>query len=162
MVDSTMLAITGDNTLLTLLQEQLHDQGGSGNHMIVAATIDEACSLLAMVRPRLVIVHWAGLGTRYEELDRLLWATTVLARRVPVLVIADRYRTDQATTLYRMGVNEYISRTHHLDQFGRILGAYLPQGSGSRSRIGAASSQHEQPVKAWATSTAEPVAAQVV
>jgi hypothetical protein len=130
--------------------------------MIVAATIDEACSLLPIVRPRVVVVHWVGLGARYEELDRLLWATTVLARRVPVLVIADRYRTDQATTLYRMGVNEYISRTHHDDRVGKILGAYLPQLSGLRSRVAAASSQPEQPVKAWTTSVSEPMTAQVV
>src|SRR5262245_49572603 len=119
MADSTILTVTSDNELLALLRQQLHDQAGGGSRMIVAATIDEACSLLAMAQPRLVVVHWSrhGHGARYEELDRLLWTTTVVARRSPVLVIADRYRTDQAITLFRMGVTEYISRTHHLDQF---------------------------------------------
>ena len=45
----------------------------------------------------------------------------------PVVVIAERYRIDQATTLYRMGVSEYISRKHHLDQLPEVLGAYLRQ-----------------------------------
>jgi DNA-binding NarL/FixJ family response regulator len=130
--------------------------------MIVAATIDEACSLLGTARPRLIVVHWSGQGARYEELDRLLWATTVLARRVPVLVITDRYRTDQATTLYRMGVMEYISRTHHLDQFGRILGAYLPLARLSGPRVAVSSSPPEQAVKTWASPAARPVTAQVI
>lgn len=41
-------------------------------------------------------------------------------------MIADRYRTDQATMMYRMGVSEYISRSHHLDQLGPVFSAYLP------------------------------------
>ena len=94
--------------------------------MIVAGTIDEACSLLKTARPRLVVVHWARDSGSYEQLDRLLWTTTVQARRIPVLVIAERYRTDQATMMYRMGVSEYISRSHHLDQLGPVFSPYLP------------------------------------
>ena len=62
---------------------------------------------------------------RYEQLDQLLWTTSVLSRKTPVLVIAERYRIDQATMMYRMGVSEYISRTHHLEQLGQVFGAYL-------------------------------------
>jgi DNA-binding NarL/FixJ family response regulator len=163
MVDSTILTVAGDHGFLTLLRQQLHEQGGSGNPMIVAATIDEACSLLATARPRLIVVHWAGQGARYGELDRLLWATSVLARRIPVLVIADRYRTDQAIILYRMGVTEYISRTHHADQFGRILGAYLPNSSRSEPRVTASAGQPEpQPAKTWVSPAPQSRAAQVV
>jgi len=131
MNDTTILTISADHGFLSLLQQQLQDQQQSPNQsggarLVVAATVDEACSLLSTVRPRLVVVNATRQGVRYEQLDQLLWTTTVLARRVPVLVIADRYRTDQAITLYRMGVTEYISRTHHLDQWGRILRASLP------------------------------------
>jgi DNA-binding NarL/FixJ family response regulator len=149
MVDSTILTITGDDQFLDLLRRQIHDQNRSGNRMIVAGTIDEACSLLSTARPRLIVVHWNCHGGRYEELNRLLWVTTVLARRVPVLVIADRYRVDQATTLYRMGVTDYISRTHHQDQFGRILAAYLGSAPASRLRPAASSDEPVQPIKAW-------------
>jgi DNA-binding NtrC family response regulator len=126
MVDSTILTVTTDKEFLSLLRQALQNHVGVGSRMIVAGTIDEACTLLEMARPRIVVVHCTGESARYEQLDQLLWATTVLARQVPVLVIADRYRTDQATMLFRMGVSEYISRTHHLDQFGQVFAAYLP------------------------------------
>src|SRR5262249_14993766 len=100
-------------------------------------------------------------GNHLEELNRLLWATTLLARQVPVLVIGDRYRIEQATTLYRMGVTEYISRTHHADQFGRILESYLRPAPTSRSRSSASAEDAAQTTKAWSL-TARSVAAQVV
>jgi len=127
MIDTTILTVTTSQEFLSLLRQELHKQVGGASRMIVAGTIGEACTLLEMARPRLVVVHCTGESARYEQLDQLLWATTVVARRIPVLVIADRYRTDQATMLFRMGVSEYISRTHHLDQIGQIFGAYLPQ-----------------------------------
>jgi DNA-binding NtrC family response regulator len=123
---SRILTITSDKAFLTLFRQQLRDQVGSGGGVIVARSIDEACSLLETVRPRLIVVQWTRDSARYEQLDRLLWTASVLTRRTPVLVIAERYRTDQATMMYRMGVSEYISRTHHLDQLGRIFSAYLP------------------------------------
>jgi hypothetical protein len=66
-----------------------------------------------------------GENTRYEQLDHLLWAASVVSRPTPIVVIAERYRIDQATMMYRMGVSEYISRKHHLDQLAGVLAAYL-------------------------------------
>jgi DNA-binding NtrC family response regulator len=158
MTAGTILTITGDEQLLGLLQKGLHDQNGGGSRMIVATTIEEACSLLSMTQPRLVIVHWTRLGSHYEELNRLLWATTVLSRRIPVIIIADRYRIDQATTLYRMGVSEYISRTHHQDQVGTILESYLHPAPSSRSPKAPTSADA---VKSWTAMPAS-MTAQVV
>ena len=123
---STILTITSDDKFLHLFRKQLHDQVAGGSRMIIASTIDEACSLLQTAHPRLIVVHWGRESGSYGQLDRLLWMTTVQTRRIPVLVIADRYRTDQATMMYRMGVSEYISRSHHLDQLGPVFSAYLP------------------------------------
>jgi DNA-binding NarL/FixJ family response regulator len=161
MADSTILTITGDERFLNLLRGQLHDQFAGSSRMIVASTIDEACSLLPMAHPRLIVVHWTRHGGRLEELNRLLWATTVLARQVPVLVVADRYRIDQATTFYRMGVTEYVSRTHHADQFGRILDAYLPHSPASTTRALPTADESGQPANAW-SSNSRTVTAQVV
>jgi DNA-binding NarL/FixJ family response regulator len=120
-----ILTVTNDDTFLALLRTKLRDQLGPKGRIMVAASVDEACPLLKTARARLIVVHLAGDSGRYEQLDRLLWTTSVLSRPTPVVVIAERYRTDQATTMYRMGVSEYISRTHHLDQLGDVLGAYL-------------------------------------
>ncbi len=127
MRNSTVLTVISDKEFLSLLRLQLHDQVARGSRMIAARTIEEACSLLETVRPRLVVVDGMGESARYDQFAQLLWATTVQARRIPVLVIADRYCSDQATMLFRMGVSEYISRTHHLDELGRVFAAYLPQ-----------------------------------
>jgi len=131
--------------------------------MVVAATMEEACSLLPMARPRLIVVHWTSQGRHLEELNRLLWAPSVLSRQVPVLVIADRYRIEQATTFYRMGVREYISRTHHVDQFGRILESYIRPAPAS-GRPASASASADGPASSANTWTAAPrsIAAQVV
>jgi DNA-binding NtrC family response regulator len=161
MADCTILTITSDEQFLKLLRKELHDQVGTQNPMIVASSIDEACSLLPMAHPRLIVVHWNRQGGRSEELNRLLWATTVLARGVPVLVIADRYRVDQATTFYRMGVSDYISRTHHEEQFGRILDTYLRRRPASNSPEVETPVDPTQSVKAWSANH-QPLKAQVV
>jgi response regulator of citrate/malate metabolism len=150
MRDLTILTITKDEDFVPVLRHRIHDQMGSGSRMIVAGTIDEACSLLKTIRPQLVVVHWTGDSKRYEQLDRLLWTTTVLARRVAVLVIAERYRTDQATMMYRLGVAEYISRTHHLDHLGPVFATYLhlPAQVEQRASSNEASGQ---PNKAWSS-----------
>ena len=147
MYDLTILTVTHDAKFLELFRRRLHDQVASGPHMIVAGTIDEACSLLNTARPRLVVVHWARDSGKYEQLDRLLWTTTVQARRIPVLVIAERYRTDQATMMYRMGVSEYISRSHHLDQLGPVFSPYLPFAPVAADTVASS----DQPNKAWSS-----------
>ncbi len=129
MLDLTLLTISSDDQLLRLLQWHLGHCEAGPSRMAVAATIEDAClSLEKADPPRLIVLHW-GRGARYEGLNRLLWTTTVLAHRVPVLVVSESYRVEQATRLYRMGVTEYISRTHHEHQIGRVLDTYLRRGS---------------------------------
>lgn len=160
MMDITILTVTCDEKFLDGLRGQLHDLFPGSTRMIVAGTVEEACSLLPMAHPRLIVVHWPRIGVRLEELNRLLWATTVLARRVPVVVLADRYRIDQATTLYRMGVSEYISRTHHADQFGRVLNSYLRLAP-ARASNPATGDDPSQAAKPWSAAPRN-VTAQVV
>jgi DNA-binding response OmpR family regulator len=132
MSSNSILTITCDDELLELLSTQLPASDLGERHLILARTIGEAGSLLAVVRPRLIVLHWSRHRHRYEDLNNLLWARTVLAHRVPIIVITDRYRLDEATKLYRMGVTEYISRTHHQNRFVPILQAHLRPVRASR------------------------------
>jgi DNA-binding NarL/FixJ family response regulator len=120
-----VLTVTNDDTFLGMLKSKLREQLNERGRIAAAPSIDEAYSLMKTARPRLIVVHLGGDGGQYEQFDRLLWATSVLSRPTPIVVIAERYLIEQATTLYRMGVSEYISRTHHLDQVADILEAYL-------------------------------------
>ena len=160
MFESTILTVTSDEEFLTLLRYRLRDQVGVGARMIVARTIDEACALLKTARPRLVVVHWNREGGHYDQLDRLLWTTSVLPRRTPTLVIAERYRIEQATLMYRMGVAEYISRTHHLDQVGQIFAAHLRPGSLPAGAVSPSGAGNGRTDSAW--EDAEPVTARAV
>jgi len=162
MPDRTILTITGDGRFLDLLRNQLHDQFPGATRMVVSATMEEACSLLPTARPRLIVVHWTSQGRHLEEFNRLLWVTTVLSRQVPVLVIADRYRIEQATTLYRMGVREYISRTHHGDQFGRILESYLRPAPASGRHASASADGPAPSTNTWSAAAVRSMTAQVV
>jgi DNA-binding NarL/FixJ family response regulator len=162
MLDSTILTVTSDSQFVALIRDQLHDQVGAGSRMIVAATIDEACSLLQTARPRLVVIHWTGESARYGQLDRFLWTNSVLVRPAPVLLIAERYRTDQATTLFRMGVSEYISRTHHSGQLSRIFSAYLPPSQVATAGAAASALKSEQPSNAWSAGESARRTARVV
>jgi DNA-binding NarL/FixJ family response regulator len=120
-----ILAITNDETLVGSLRSTVREELGQKGRIVVAGSVDDACPLLKAARPRVVVVHLTGESARYEQLDRLLWATSVASRRTPIVVIAERYRIDQATMMYRMGVSEYISRKHHLGGLAGVLAAYL-------------------------------------
>lgn len=126
MLDCTSLIVTKDRSLVALLRGQLRGQKVPGSRIIVSGTADEACSLLQTARFRLVVVHLEPDGVGYDEVDHILWVESILPRRVPVVVVAERYLVEQATMLYRMGVAEYVSRSHHLDQLGAVLARHLP------------------------------------
>lgn len=159
MSHSPVLTVTSDDSFLEILRTKLREQLNLPGRIAATASLDEACSLMKTARPRLIVVHLRGDGGHYGQFDRLLWTTSVLSRPTPVVVIAERYLTDQATTLYRMGVSEYISRTHHLDQIGEILKAYLQPAR----PIGATASRADGTAARWgANHAAASITAQVV
>jgi hypothetical protein len=127
MIDSTSLLITTDRSLVSLIREQLRSQKVAGSRMIVSDSALEACSLLQSVSTRLVVAHLQPERLSYEEVDRILWVQSMSPSRIPLLVVAERYLVEQATTLFRMGVIDYVSRSHHLDQIGALLASYLPR-----------------------------------
>ena len=56
-----------------------------------------------------------------EELDQLLWVNSTLAHPAIVLVVDDGYQADLALTLFRMGVDEYISVSDHAARLATVM-----------------------------------------
>lgn len=125
--------ITGDSALLNSVRLELKVLGGT--RIDIVGSVKAACELLDKIQPRLVIADWSRKHDGFDVMDRLLWATSKLARHTPVVVIADQYREDHAVMFYRMGVCDYISRTDHLSSLPQILSVYLQPSSSSSTEI---------------------------
>ena len=63
MANHMLLTIASDDRFVQLLRWQLQDHEDGTTHMTVAGSIDEACSLLREVRPRLIVVEWSARMT---------------------------------------------------------------------------------------------------
>jgi DNA-binding NtrC family response regulator len=147
MLDCTSLIVTRDRSLVALLREQVRSQKVVGSRIIVSGSADEACSLLQTVRLRLVVVHLQPELLGYDEVDHILWVTSTLPRQVPLVVVAERYLIEQATIFYQMGASEYVSRSHHLDQLGALVAAYLPHRPVAASASAADVDAPEKPAR---------------
>jgi DNA-binding NarL/FixJ family response regulator len=123
MGDFTILAMTVDVDWLQPVRHDLQDLGGT--RLIVAGSMQEACELLEMASARLVLLNWDSDRADYEQIGNLLWTNSTLTSPAMVLVIANDYRADQALTLFRMGVDEYVCRADHAEKLQGVLGQLL-------------------------------------
>ena len=78
-----------------------------------------------MASARLILLNWDSDRADYEQIGNLLWTNSTLASPAMVLVIADEYRAEQAVTLFRMGVDEYVGRSDHAEKLQGVLGQLL-------------------------------------
>jgi DNA-binding NarL/FixJ family response regulator len=123
MCDFTVLAMTAGVDWLEPVRHDLHQLGGT--RVIVTESMEEACELLEMASARLILLNWDSDRADYEQVGNLLWTNSTLASPAVVLVIADEYRADQAVTLFRMGVDEYVGRADHTEKLQGVLGQLL-------------------------------------
>lgn len=119
----TILIITTDAGLLRTLRPRFKALGGT--RLVVASSMEEATDLLEIVDARLIVAHWEWSFSALEQMDRLLWVNSIAPKPVPVMVLADHYQAEEALTLFQMGVDEYISATHHLDGLDGVLETLL-------------------------------------
>ena len=125
MRDVTILAMSDDASWLGNLWTELKPRGGL--RVVTAASIEDACALIDCARARLIVVDWRSENISYEEMDALLWANSTLRHPAAVVVISGDYQSDQALSLYQMGVDEYLGMSHHADQVGSILSEFLSE-----------------------------------
>jgi DNA-binding NarL/FixJ family response regulator len=109
--------------------------------------MDEASHLLEMAGARLIVVDWNSEGFDYEQMANLLWANSILACPALVLVVADSYKTDQALTLFRMGVDEYVCPSDHADKIQAVLGQLLAGSSMQASGVHSSTLERYRPVQ---------------
>jgi DNA-binding NarL/FixJ family response regulator len=93
--------------------------------VIITESMEEACGLLELAGARLILLNWDSDRADYELIGNLLWTNSTLASPAMILVIADEYRPDQAVTLFRMGVDEYVCRSDHAENLQGVLGQLL-------------------------------------
>ena len=123
MSDFTILAMTDDVNWLEPVRQDLQDLGGT--RVIVTGSMEEACGLLELAGARLILLNWDSDRVDYELIGNLLWRNSTLASPAMILVMADDYRPDQAVTLFRMGVDEYVCRSDHGEQLQGVLDQML-------------------------------------
>ena len=119
MQNLTILTITGRTEWLTGMRPVLQQMGR--RRLIVAESLEEAGRLLEVAKPQVIVVDGDGDAVSYEQLDALLWANSIQPRPAPVMVVVDGYSAEQATTLFQMGVDEYLCTIEHGDRIGSIL-----------------------------------------
>jgi len=125
MPSKTILTVTKDAEWLIGMRPHLH--ATARGRLIVADSVDEAGGLLEYACPRLVVIHWGGETRDLEALAALLWKNSTQPRPAPVMIVAEDYDVEEATLLFRLGVDEYIGKAEHGKDLPNILGTLSPE-----------------------------------
>ncbi|MDG3003130.1 hypothetical protein [Paludisphaera mucosa] len=123
----TILTITKDSDWLIRMRPALHAAGRG--RLVVAESIAEAERLLAYAKPRLIVVDWKRSQCSSDDVAPLLWKNSTQARPASVMILAQDYQVEEATVLYQLGVDEYVSDSDHHDVLGSVLSAHSPESS---------------------------------
>jgi two-component system response regulator HydG len=102
-----MMVVTHDAGLPLMIQGVLSQVRGI--RLEAVPDHDAACDGLLDKRVAVVLCHLTTDG-HVAGLTRLLGTLQATGQRVPVLVLSDEYYAEQALTLLRLGVAEYLSR----------------------------------------------------
>ncbi|WP_165072344.1 response regulator [Paludisphaera rhizosphaerae] len=125
----TILTVTKDADWLVGMRPALHAAGRG--RLVVADSVQEADRLLEFAKPRFIVVDWENSRCPSEELAALLWKNSIQSRPALVMIVAHDYRVDEATQLFQLGVDEYISASDHGDALVTILKSHKPRNAGA-------------------------------
>jgi len=115
---ATMLLITEDSSLRSVVQEVI-----SGIHGLKFDVVEDHEKATERVTGRSVGLVMSHLNAtcNVAGLTRLLGTITASSQKVPVLVLSDEYHAQQALTLLRLGIAEYLSRPLDMGRLGYLL-----------------------------------------
>ncbi|MGZ3471947.1 MAG: hypothetical protein ACXWO1_20105 [Isosphaeraceae bacterium] len=145
MIDVTILAVTENPSWLEFFWT--NSRSVQGSRLVVTGSMEEACDLLSCADARLIVVDWQDSTVSSDQMDRPLWANSILAHPATVLVVAESYRMDHALSLFQMGVDEYIGVSEHSDQLRTILDRLLARTTEHSIRSAQPVSQAPRPVQ---------------
>lgn len=123
----TILTVTRDAEWLVGMRPALHAAGRG--RLVVADSVEEADRLLEFAKPRFIVVDWENARCPSECLAALLWKNSIQARPALVMIVANDYRVEEATELFQLGVDDYISASDHGDALATMLKAHKPRNA---------------------------------
>jgi len=132
MRNRTIIAVTKDAEWLIGMRPVLH--GSGGNRVVVAESVEEAERLLDFAQPRMVVVDGKPEACGADAIAGLLWKNSTQGRPASVMIVADDYRIDEATLMFRLGVDEYVGGVEHRDALAAVMTALAPAAQPRRSR----------------------------
>jgi DNA-binding NarL/FixJ family response regulator len=132
MSDPTILAMAGSEGWLARLQFSLG--AVRSVRIIVTQSMSEASELLPSALVDLIVVDWLAPAATYDQMDELLWANSTLPHPAPVLVTSETYEPEQASTLFQMGVDEYIDFAEQREKLPWVLCQLLTRSSDIEQR----------------------------
>jgi two-component system response regulator HydG len=109
----------------------------SGLTLEAVATVEDACSASEQGQDVVMVLHHLRVGGSVAGVTRVLQAFALEQDRVGVLVIGDEYRPDQALTLLRLGVADYLFRPLDLSRLAYLIELFtMPARHGRERRPG--------------------------
>jgi DNA-binding response OmpR family regulator len=152
MFSSTVLLIARDPAIAEFVREEAETIEGIATRWV--AEIDEVCSQPLGENVRLVVLAFDGTIDE-DEVARLLWVTSAAARHeVPLVVLSESYNVEEALTLFRLGVTDYISLADQSDSISSLVQALalripLPIDSSPEEEVFSPSPGHRGMVRVW-------------
>jgi hypothetical protein len=144
MIGVTILAVTDNSSWLEFFWEEARLI--QGTRLVATGSMEEACGLLRHADARLIVVDWQDATVSSEQMDQLLWSNSILAHPASVLVVEDSYRGDHASSLFHMGVDDYIGLSEHSDRLRMILARLLARTTPHKIRCSQMVAQASRPV----------------
>lgn len=138
MTENQVLMISKDTRLVKKVREDLDVLGGPG--LRVVDGIDRAFSEAIEGDYCLVVAH-LDEGISRAQFRRMLGEVGSLSSSVSFLALSETYLPDEASTLFRLGIADYLSREEHLEKIATIINALCL----------AAQAEHHGPVGAHAS-----------
>jgi DNA-binding NarL/FixJ family response regulator len=123
MIGVTILAVTENPSWLEFFWDEARSV--QGTRLVVTGSMEEACDLLKHTDARLIVVDWQDTANSSELMDQLLWANSIVAHPATVLVVEETYDRDHASSLFQIGVDDYIGLSEHSDRLRMILAGML-------------------------------------